>query len=96
MPNPARKTKATPFFSCDPDRTPLFTVNPNIPVQDALNEASCFMDCVQWVLVNCAMEADGEDGRTDSRTLFALSYLTDFSKALVEACISADMKEARQ
>lgn len=37
-------TTSTPFLSCNRAQTPLFSVNPGVPVADALSVASCLLD----------------------------------------------------
>lgn len=37
-------TTSFPFFSCNPNQTALFSVNPGVPAEDALQMVQCFLD----------------------------------------------------
>lgn len=74
---PVATTRAQPF---GPSAGPaLFTVNPNVPIYDALQCASNLLSCVHELVITIS------DGDTHGQEIFAAQYLTEMAKALVDA-----------
>lgn len=65
------------------DGSNLFTVQADVPVHDALEQASCLMDCIKKLTLAVATETDDCGG-----SAFAAHYLAEMAKALIDA--SAD------
>ncbi|WP_052150443.1 DUF3077 domain-containing protein [Pseudomonas paraeruginosa] len=61
----------------------LFAVQADLPVIDALEQASCLMDCISKLTLGVATETDDTGGNA-----FAAHYLAEMVKALIDA--SAD------
>lgn len=89
---PPRFTAHHPFFSADPDQTPLFAVRPGVPLEHALGWASNFLDVAEGLTREAARGVDGPE-KPDARLVWAASYLTEISKALVEASLHTAMSE---
>lgn len=90
----SRVTREIPFFSCNPNGDSLFTVRAGLPLEDALNEASCFLGAAQGVVSDAAMDLSGPE-HPESRDIFAALYLVQFAKALVDAAIKAAINDRR-
>lgn len=69
----------TSFSGCNLDEQYLFKVNPEVPVSDALEHASCLMECVNKLTVMAACELDDPGA-----ALWAAHYLNEMAKALVD------------
>lgn len=91
-----KRTRALPFFSCDAQQTALLTVNPNIPIADALEASGAMLDCVTRCLEEHAFDLGDADYDADPRLAWALSYLTEFACAIQSACVTATKKEQSQ
>ncbi|EOF7609760.1 DUF3077 domain-containing protein [Pseudomonas aeruginosa] len=74
---PVATTRAHPF---GPSAGPaLFTVNPGVPIHDALQCASNMLGCVHELVITIS------DGDMRGQEIFGLQYLTDMAKALVDS-----------
>lgn len=70
-------THATGF--CRYPVGPLFSVNEGMPVDLALEHASCLLDCVNSLAVTIG------DGNAHGSEIYAVQYLAEMAKALVDA-----------
>ncbi|MDP3845529.1 MAG: DUF3077 domain-containing protein [Pseudomonas sp.] len=61
---------------------PLFSVNADVPAVDALEHASCLMECAARLSLTVATET-AEGGEA-----FAVHYLAEMVKALIDSCAS--------
>nr|WP_294973710.1 DUF3077 domain-containing protein [uncultured Pseudomonas sp.] len=74
---PIATTRARPF---GPSAGPaLYTVNPGIPIHDALQCASNMLACVHELVITIS------DGDAHGQEVFAAQYLTEMARALVDA-----------
>ncbi|EIU7092026.1 DUF3077 domain-containing protein [Pseudomonas aeruginosa] len=74
---PVATTRAHPF---SPSAGPaLFSVNAGVPIHDALQRASNMLSCVHELVITIS------DGDTHGQEIFAVQYLTEMAKALVDA-----------
>ncbi|MNF66105.1 hypothetical protein D3C84_478890 [compost metagenome] len=79
MNTPVAKTLGkTPFSSCNPDGQMLFRINPDICVEDALEHASCLMDCVNRLSQFGTTEENSESA------IWAAHYLGEMAKAIID------------
>ncbi len=58
---------------------PLFSVNPGIPVDDALEQAAILLECIEHLVVCAASTCKGSAAA-------ALQYLSEMASAVVAAC----------
>ena len=70
------------------DGRPLFSVNPGLPLHDALEQASNLLESIERLTVVIGSDCASVDHRRDA---FAASYLAEMAKALVDACASGSM-----
>lgn len=75
---PHHKTSLTPFFSCESGQSLLFSVNPDLPMDDALNHASCILAAALATSRATAEELEKEE-------LWGIVYLLEMSKAIVDS-----------
>lgn len=68
---------------------PLFSVNPGMPLADALEQASNLMECVERLTLIIGSDAPGLPHGLDA---FAAHYLAEMAKALVDACASGAVR----
>jgi hypothetical protein len=66
------------FTHCSPDNQPLFRVNPDIPVESALEHASNLLTCINDLSLDAAL---GDAGK---QSVWAVHYLSDMARAIVE------------
>jgi hypothetical protein len=57
----------------------LFSVNPGVPARDALEQASNLLSCVE------SLATDIGGGTAQGSDIFALQYLVEMARALVDA-----------
>lgn len=72
-------TTATTIFTTDV--APLVSVNAGLPISAALEQASCILAAIGDLAINI-----GENSAAGSE-VFAIHYLTDAAKGLVDASI---------
>lgn len=85
MSNASRKirtTKEHPFFSCSSNNQSLFTIRPNIELEAALSQASCFLASALKITEDVAFEGNSSQS-------WAASYLVEISKAIVDSALSS-------
>lgn len=70
-----RKTKVLPFFKCNADEQMLFAVQSGVPVGDAMDWGSCFLESAISIL----------EGIEDSSEVYAARYLVVMAKAAFNA-----------
>ncbi len=58
---------------------PLFSVNPGIPVDDALEQAAILLECIEHLVVCDATTPNGS-------AQASLQYLSEMARAVVAAC----------
>jgi len=87
-PAPKRTTAKHPFFPCNPCGDLLFSVRADVPVSDALEQASCFLAAAKTAVYEAA-------GDTQNENFFGAAYLVEMSKAIVDAAILSINKEKR-
>jgi len=85
-----RKTTFTKFFSCSPQQDSLFAINGDLSVDNALEQASCFLEASEDTLR--ALLADSAPDDPINRAWPAL-YLIEISSAIVDASIQAIHQE---
>ena len=81
------RTRRLKFFSCNPNCDSLFSVNPGLSANDALEIASCFLTTA---LGSCNEMAK----KHDSDVVWVSVYLVEISKAIVDAAIRASDEES--
>ncbi len=74
-------TTSTPFLSCNPAKTPLFSVNPGVPAEDALAMVSCLLGDA----LNAITAAEGTYP-------FGAMELVEMAKAALDAVLDGGMK----
>ena len=84
-----RKTVSSPFFQANYAGQTLFAVAEGVPVDDALEWASCFLASVIDTLASLA------DEHTHQPQFYTAVYLAQMAKAAVNASSSAIVKEVR-
>ncbi|HBO2976771.1 DUF3077 domain-containing protein [Pseudomonas aeruginosa] len=57
----------------------LFSVNPGVPIHDALQCASNMLGCVHELVITIS------DGEMHGQEIFAVQYLAEMAKALVDS-----------
>jgi hypothetical protein len=81
---PPTKTLGTITFStCGPSRQPLFRVNPDIPIESALEHASNLLACIHELSLDAAMNDAGK------QSIWAVHHLSDMAKAILDDALSA-------
>jgi hypothetical protein len=83
---PIRTTKEHPFFSCSVDRQSLFKIKEGIELDDALNQASCFLASTLKITEDLAFD-------NDSAQAWACHYLVEISKAIVDSILKSEIQE---
>jgi hypothetical protein len=83
-----RKTAQTDFFPNNLSLTPLFSVRPDISAQDALEQASAFLDIARHTV-------DGLVDGYSEHAAFSAAHMIDFAKALVDACHAVEVSHDR-
>ncbi|SNR79007.1 DUF3077 domain-containing protein [Pseudomonas segetis] len=69
----------------------LLSVNEGVPITDALEHASCLLACVN------SLSASIGDGNAEPVDAYAIQYLNELAKGLIDACVSGALrKEASQ
>ncbi|MGC1330002.1 DUF3077 domain-containing protein [Pseudomonas sp.] len=76
-PTPHQTQGQTTFAPCGPTATPLFTVNPDIPLVDALAHSSNLQLVANQLMTDAAM---GDDG---PHLAWAAAYLGEMAQAIV-------------
>lgn len=84
---PIRTTKEHPFFSCSVDSQSLFKIKEGVELDDAINQASCFLASALKITEDLAFE-------NDSAQAWACHYLVEISKAIVDSLLINQMQEA--
>lgn len=81
-------TEHTSFFTCASGRLlePIFSVREGIPIEDAMNLASCFLDVAR----DSAYES--ADGKS-SHQAHSAAYLIEMAKGIIDSVNSAVMRE---
>ncbi len=74
-------TRSIPFHTCSSDKTPLFAVLPGVPLEDALERASCALAAILRIVQQAAADHDDE-------ILFGAVFQLEAVKAIVD---SADL-----
>ncbi|MBC3951064.1 DUF6124 family protein [Pseudomonas folii] len=73
----------TTFSTCGPSRQPLFRINPDIPIEYALEHASSLLACIHELSLDVAM---GDAGK---QSVWAVHHLSDMAKAILDDALSA-------
>lgn len=79
-----RTLKEYAFLHCNSQRDHLFAVRENVPVTDALTQASCFLNSAASV-VQCNDSPCGAD--------WAVVHLIEMAQAIIEAVNSSLLKQ---
>ncbi|MBS0372544.1 MAG: DUF3077 domain-containing protein [Proteobacteria bacterium] len=79
---PRRVTAQHPFFSCSPTGDTLFSVRPNVALDDALDLASCFLASALGTVEQVAQNVGGDQ-------IHGAAYLVEMAKAVVDAATLA-------
>lgn len=85
---PARTTSLHSFFSCNPRQDPLFAVRAGVSANDALEMASS-------LLASAATTAYRVAGDEGCEEIFAVAYLVEMARGVVDAALMADAREVR-
>lgn len=83
-----RKTKPLPFYSYNAEKMPLFSINENVPFEDVLDHAHCFMISAEDSMLKAAEEAD-------TPSAWGAYYLAQVATALIESMTASLAKENR-
>lgn len=83
-----RVTRRTRFFSCNPQGERLFSVRAGISADDALEQASCFLDSALDIASDLVNEHQANG------SIAAVAYLIEMSKAVVDAATLSLAKDA--
>jgi hypothetical protein len=82
-PHNAGKTFDTiAFTDCGPNGQPLFRVNPDIPIESALEHACNLLTCINDLSLDAAL---GDAGK---QSVWAVHYLSDMARAIVESAVA--------
>ncbi|MGE8497914.1 MAG: DUF3077 domain-containing protein [Pseudomonas sp.] len=77
------RTTHTPFHPINTVRQPLFAVQPDVPLADALDSVYCLLDVAEGLTLRLS-----EPGAPDREQVgHACSYLVEMAKATVRSCI---------
>lgn len=82
---PTRTTTATPFFSINSAGDKLFSINPNIDLLDALEQASVFLEAALHDAINASALADHQ--------LHSVSFLIELTKSIVDSAAQTLINE---
>jgi len=88
-----RKTRFTKFFSCNPQQDSLFAINGDLDVDDALEQALCFLEASEHTLRDLCMSASSRANPINQA--WPSLYLVEISRAIVLAALSAIRREER-
>jgi hypothetical protein len=66
------------FAKCSIQNKPLFRINPGISCEEALEQASLLMDCVNKLTLLSGMDNDNE------AMVWASHYLSEMAKAIID------------
>jgi len=83
--NPSRpfQTHGTiTFTTCPRTHQPLIRVNPGIPAESALEHASHLLACINELSLDSAL------GDGSQQSIWAVHYLSDMARAIVEDALS--------
>jgi len=84
-----RRTAAPlPFYSYNADKKPLFTINENVPFEDVLDHAGCFISS----LVECSLSAAE---KCDVPEAWAAYYMAQIASALIESMTITLIQESK-
>lgn len=81
--HPNKTLGTTTFSTCGPSRQPLFRINPDIPIESALEHASSLLACIHELSLDAAL---GDAGK---QSVWAVHHLSDMAKAILEDALSA-------
>jgi len=82
---PTRRTACITFHPCNAARQPLFAVQADVPLADALDSVYCLLDVVEVLSLRMS-----EPGAPDREQIgHACTYLVEMAKATVRSCIEA-------
>jgi hypothetical protein len=85
---PTTKTLGTVTFStCGQSRQPLFRVNPDIPIESALEHASSLLACIHELSLDSAL------GDARKQSMWAVHHLSDMARAILEDALSGSAAE---
>lgn len=82
------KTSARSFSPTPISRLPLFAVQPDVPVSDALDRTYCLLDLAQEMAEQAALAENNQ------QLCHVVVYLIDMAKATVDACSEATKTSA--
>ena len=74
------KTTAKAFSHIPISRLPLFAVQPDVPVKDALDRTYCLLDLAQEMAEQAAFAENNQ------QLCHVIVYLIDMAKATVDSC----------
>lgn len=79
---PSQTLGTVTFSTSGPSRQPLFRVNPGIPIESALEHVSNLLACIHELSLDAALGDTGKQG------VWAVHYLSDMAKAIVDDALS--------
>lgn len=77
-------TDTSPFFAVG--KRPLLAANAGVPILDALEQASNLLATVEGLAANIVA------GTSEGSEIYAIQYLTEMAKALVDASAGGTMR----
>ena len=77
-PPPIKTLGVITFARCGENECDLFRVNPDVPIQEAMEHASNLFHCAKHLALDAAMEENGQ------RYAWASHYLCEMGKAVVD------------
>lgn len=81
--HPTKTLGTTTFSNYGPSRQPLFRINPDIPIESALEHASSLLACIHELSLDAAL------GDASKQRIWAVHHLSDMAKAILEDALSA-------
>lgn len=85
-----RKTQFTKFFSCNPQQDALFSINAGLELDDALQQASCFLEAAEDTMMALVMDAEGVEDPINRA--WPAVYLVQMVRAIVIAATNEAVK----
>jgi hypothetical protein len=76
--NDRRTVGVTAFSICGSKNQKLFRINPDVPLMDALEQASNLLSCANRLAL------DGAMGDTEGQGVWAAHYLGEMAKAIID------------
>lgn len=89
---PTRVTSHLPFFGCNASRDCLFSVQPGLPLNDALETASCLLESARGAIIaREELESANAAGTSpnaipdDRSAIHGAAYLVEMTKGIIDS-----------